>query len=176
MLLRDMALHLLFEFNLSLYGWCAMTKVTIDRELLPCPFCGGDQNAAPEHQHNPGCYFDVLASFKVAAANNADLSLAPEVLKAWNRRAAPRQPEGDGLEVVGYATGSELEPLLDESMPEGKYMRIGLDHPGCWKEDSPYPHLVPLCRLSDAQRAIAELGEAALSKAELTQTEVNKNE
>ena len=27
MLLRDMALHLLFEFNLRLYGWCAMTDV-----------------------------------------------------------------------------------------------------------------------------------------------------
>ncbi len=35
MLLRDMALHLLFEFNLRLYGGCAMnTKLLIDRELL----------------------------------------------------------------------------------------------------------------------------------------------
>lgn len=35
MLLRDMALHLLFEFNLSLYGGCAMTdKLLIDRDLL----------------------------------------------------------------------------------------------------------------------------------------------
>lgn len=103
MLLRDMALHLLFEFNLRLYGWCAMTKVTIDRELLPCPFCGGDQNAAPEHQHNPGCYFDVLASFKVAAANNADLSLAPEVLKAWNRRAALSAQQPDPWAPSGTA-------------------------------------------------------------------------
>ena len=35
MLLRGMALHLLFEFNLKLYGWCAMTdKLLIKRELL----------------------------------------------------------------------------------------------------------------------------------------------
>ena len=103
MLLRDMALHLLFEFNLILYGWLAMTdKLLIDRELLPCPFCGGNQNASPELQHNPGCYFDVLASFK-AAAKDLDFSLVPEVLKAWNRRA---QPTPAGGRVGGAAARS----------------------------------------------------------------------
>ena len=75
-----------------------MTNVTIRRELLPCPFCGGDPEASPEYQHNPGCYFDVLASFK-AAAQDLDFSLVPEVLKAWNRRAALAAPVQGGGEA-----------------------------------------------------------------------------
>lgn len=77
------------------------TKLLIDRELLPCPFCGGDPEASPEYQHNPGCYFDVMASFK-AAAQDLDFSLVPEVLKAWNRRAAPVQGEAVPVEDRGW--------------------------------------------------------------------------
>lgn len=57
----------------------------MSRELLPCPFCGGDANAKPHSQHLPGCYFDAMASLK--AAPKGDLSMAPEVVRAWNRRA-----------------------------------------------------------------------------------------
>lgn len=49
-----------------------------------------------------------------------------------------------GLVVVGYATKKELIPLLDETQPDGSYVRIGLDHPTLWLEDEPYDHLVPL--------------------------------
>lgn len=66
-------------------------------ELKNCPFCGGDASAEPHLQHKPGCYFDVLAQFK--AAPIGDLSMADEVLAAWNRRAQPAEdvrpaPEG----------------------------------------------------------------------------------
>ncbi|WP_295487905.1 hypothetical protein [uncultured Pseudomonas sp.] len=57
----------------------------MSHELLPCPFCGGDANAKPHSQHLPGCYFDAMASLK--AAPRGDLSMAPEVVRAWNRRA-----------------------------------------------------------------------------------------
>lgn len=56
----------------------------MSEELKPCPFCGGDANAQPQTQHLPGCYFDALAQLK--AAPRGDLSMVPEVLKAWNRR------------------------------------------------------------------------------------------
>lgn len=57
----------------------------MSNQLLPCPFCGGDANAKPHSQHLPGCYFDAMAALK--AAPKGDLSMAPEVVRAWNRRA-----------------------------------------------------------------------------------------
>ena len=68
--------------------------------------------------------------------------------------SAPSPAGVGGLETIGYATESELAQLLDPTMPTGKYVRIGLDHPTCWKEDAPYEHLVALCVLSDAQAII----------------------
>jgi hypothetical protein len=70
--------------------------------LLPCPFCGGDANAAPESQHYPGCYFDVIARLK--AANGGDISLAPEVLRSWNRRAQLPSKGGEAVELVELLT------------------------------------------------------------------------
>lgn len=52
-----------------------------DDELLPCPFCGSDATA-PHHNR---CYFDVLEALK--KSRQADLSWAPGLLAAWNRRA-----------------------------------------------------------------------------------------
>lgn len=65
-------------------------------ELLPCPFCGGD---AADNVHAENCYFTLHNDM----AANSDLSQAPAVLKAWNRRAALAQqpamavPEGWAL-------------------------------------------------------------------------------
>lgn len=76
-------------------------------DLLPCPFCGGDANAKPHSQHQPGCYFDVLASFK-AASGIGDLSMNPELLASWNRRAQPAatpaaaQTAGQDFATVDY--------------------------------------------------------------------------
>lgn len=73
MLLRDMALHLLFEFNLRLYGWCAMTtKLLIDRELL-------ERVAKPVlFRSHEDAHADACAELRAILS-------------------APRQPEGGGL-------------------------------------------------------------------------------
>lgn len=62
--------------------------------LAPCPFCGGNQTAAPHDTHRPGCYFLVLASVK--ASPDADVSWATDLIAAWNRRAPA--PASDALE------------------------------------------------------------------------------
>lgn len=70
-------------------------------ELKNCPFCGGYASAEPHLQHKPGCYFVVLAQFK--AAPIGDLSMADEVLAAWNRRTQPAeeaQPVADEREAA----------------------------------------------------------------------------
>jgi hypothetical protein len=51
--------------------------------LLPCPFCGGD---ARNDAHADDCYF--ILHKAMVNAPNADLSMVPDVLKAWNRRTA----------------------------------------------------------------------------------------
>lgn len=56
--------------------------------LLPCPFCGGD---ARNDAHADDCYF--ILHKAMVNAPNADLSMVPDVLKAWNRRAAIAQAQ-----------------------------------------------------------------------------------
>ena len=89
---------------------------------------------------------------------------------------APSPAGVDGLETIGYATESELAQLLDPTMPTGKYVRIGLDHPTCWKEDAPYEHLVALCVLSDASTIIDGLrgeNEAFHAQVKVLQSDAN---
>ena len=50
----------------------------------------------------------------------------------------------NGKNPVGYVDKRVLMEFIQEHMSEGKYIRIGMDHPGCWVEDEPYDHLVPL--------------------------------
>ena len=45
---------------------------------------------------------------------------------------------------VGYVDTRVLMEFIQEHMPDGKYIRIGMDHPGCWVDDEPYNHLIPL--------------------------------
>lgn len=45
---------------------------------------------------------------------------------------------------VGYVDKRVLMEFIQEHMPDGKYIRIGMDHPGCWVDDEPYNHLIPL--------------------------------
>lgn len=56
------------------------------------------------------------------------------------------------LIVVGYANRNEVEPLLDETQPNGSYIHIGLDHPTIWLEDEPYDHLVPLYMIEGSMK------------------------
>ncbi len=61
-------------------------------ELKPCPFCGlGGEKAGA---HTDDCYFSLSAALRVAP--KGDLSLVPDILTAWNRRASPAAavPEG----------------------------------------------------------------------------------
>lgn len=60
--------------------------------MLPCPFCGGD---ARHDAHADDCYFILHRKFN---NSGADMSLAFEVLDAWNRRAPQpvvREPLGN---------------------------------------------------------------------------------
>lgn len=92
-----------------------MNKVTIDRELL--------EQVASEFEHDNDRYM-----------------LGRELRKVL---AAPRQPDGDGLEVVGWHHSHAEVATSDKA-------RVVTWLPEC---------VEPLCRLSDAQRAIAELRE-----------------
>lgn len=69
-------------------------------QASPCPFCSGDSTAPSHSQHRPGCYFLVLASVK--AAPQGDMSWAPELLAAWNRRASLTQGAGEAVEPVAW--------------------------------------------------------------------------
>lgn len=85
-------------------------------QASPCPFCGGDSTAPSHSQHRPGCYFLVLASVK--AAPQGDVSWAPDLLAAWNRRAALTQGAG-AVEPVAtvealQARLAKLEAELDD--------------------------------------------------------------
>lgn len=93
-----------------------MTDVLIKRELLELSLNGDEQQQAK--------------------ARN----------KLREQLAAPRQPEGEGLEVVAWQDADN--PLYTTA--ERRQMHG-------WATDG-YP-IVELCRLSDAQRAIAELRE-----------------
>lgn len=64
-------------------------------ELKPCPFCGCRIPA--DGGHEPDCYFTKLRELQ--ASPPGDLSLAPAVLEAWNRRASPAAAaaQGDAL-------------------------------------------------------------------------------
>lgn len=92
-----------------------MNKVTIDRELL--------EQVASEFEHDNDRYM-----------------LGRELRKVLD---APRQPEGEGLEVVGWYHSHAEVATSDKA-------RVVTWLPEC---------IEPLCRLSDAQRAIAELRE-----------------
>lgn len=52
-------------------------------------------------------------------------------------------------QLVGYTMRSSLKPLIDDSMPDGKHIRIGVDHRVCWEDDTPYDNLIPLYIIGD---------------------------
>lgn len=106
-----------------------MTKVTIDRELLErAALLLKDSLQPPE-----GC-----ADFDDWTAQGNKVSAELRAILA-----APRQPEGEGLEVVGWYHSHAEVATSDKA-------RVVTWLPEC---------IEPLCRLSDAQRAIAELRE-----------------
>lgn len=51
--------------------------------------------------------------------------------------------------LVGYTMRSSLKPLMDDTMPDGKHIRIGVDHRVCWEDDTPYDNLIPLYVIGD---------------------------
>ena len=94
-----------------------MTKVTIDRELL-----------------------ERIDESAICDGTDATISddLFTQLVAAL---AAPRQPEGEGLEVVGYTAQQDIYWQGDCTI----------------RKTAMLDYDIPLCRLSDAQRAIAEL-------------------
>ena len=52
-------------------------------------------------------------------------------------------------ELIGYTMRSSLKPLMDDTLPEGKHIRIGVDHRVCWMDDTPYDNLIPLYVIGD---------------------------
>ena len=207
MLLRDMALHLLFEFNLRLYGGCAMTdKLLIDRELLERVLREYERQVCThEETYRGGSIWEICTMCNAKWAD--DEGGKPEF--KWPKHiddlrailAAPRQPEGDAHKneaqpevaqntgsrsmtnklssqgctgctgVEGAATPCETPDAVDIFAwatfdGEGSYdLRLYEDNEGYrddFRDANPLLHpdwVFPLCRLSDHQRAIAELRE-----------------
>jgi hypothetical protein len=60
-------------------------------ELKPCPFCGNEMH---KYKHADDCYFTLHAA--ISKAPDGDLSLIPDVLDAWNRRADKAAGQDDG--------------------------------------------------------------------------------
>lgn len=82
--------------------------------MLPCPFCGGD---ARHDAHADDCYFILHRKFN---NSGADMSLAFEVLDAWNRRAPQpvvREPltREQALEIVNKKTDVMMAIRLTEA-------------------------------------------------------------
>lgn len=99
-----------------------MNKVTIDRELLE-------------------------RIDETAICDGMDATISDDLFtRLVAALAAPRQPEGDGLEVVAWQDAENQLYTTAERRVLHDWVNNG------------YP-IVELCRLSDAQRAIAELRE-----------------
>ncbi len=111
----------------------------MSHELLPCPFCGGDANAKPHSQHLPGCYFDAMAKLK--AAHKGDLSMAPEVVRAWNRRAtqpAAGEPATvDDLARRLFAAFAKAEPESGITLNPTSYWATFADMARAVLQDAP---------------------------------------
>lgn len=61
-----------------------------------CPFCGCEGGRV----HSADCFLSLYKAFLLAAQQNADLSGAPGVIKAWNRRAALSAPPAAGVPIA----------------------------------------------------------------------------
>ncbi|WP_122408937.1 hypothetical protein [Pseudomonas viridiflava] len=132
-----------------------MTNNKPNDVLLPCPFCNGDAGV-PNHADD--CYFTLSAQLKESSAS--DLSLVPDVLRAWNRRAILAQPADQQGEPVAamYEDGSVLTraDCIDDEV-----FAI------CCKAQTPlYRHAQPATakvdeRLTDATAFVQKLCDAA---------------
>ena len=91
--------------------------------MLPCPFCGGD---ARHDAHADDCYFILHRKFN---NSGADMSLAFEVLDAWNRRAPQpvvREPlTPDQVKAIALEAGYDS---IDAPDPERAAFINGLRH------------------------------------------------
>lgn len=65
--------------------------VTINRKLLPCPFCGGE----PTVSSFPGTH-NVWCSNQPVACGNRSMYTSEQ----WNRRAQPASAQGEAVEEI----------------------------------------------------------------------------
>ncbi|MGV0190889.1 Lar family restriction alleviation protein [Pseudomonas aeruginosa] len=110
-----------------------MDKVLVDRELLPCPFCGGE--ARLDQRVTQSLWNSSDAVFSHVACDECDISGqdfcddpdGEEASEWWNRRAQPAVTQDDQTPIWGYAgtIGNLIAQLrtLDPDMEI--YSRIG---------------------------------------------------
>ena len=72
-----------------------MTLASEARDLLPCPFCGGEAAAYVEHsKFPPGYYYGVECD--KCDARTGEFDHKEEAIAAWNRRALPPEMRAAG--------------------------------------------------------------------------------
>ena len=99
--------------------------------LLPCPFCGGD---ARNDAHADDCYF--ILHKAMVNAPNADLSMVPDVLKAWNRRAALAQAQSlPAVPEIDYQALIDAAYKRDRKWAQGTNGCIAFKHGAEWFRD-----------------------------------------
>lgn len=95
-----------------------------ERELLPCPFCGGRPHSTPESRQTR------IAERVMCLDCNAELD-GPGSIEQWNRRAQPPEQPGDGeREAFEAAFESVFFSACFELDEEGNYSGRGLN--GAW--------------------------------------------
>jgi len=95
----------------------------------------GPGELPPEEDTDAQAYFD-----REVKAIDEGMKQIMDERKALCATPVPAERvDRDGL--IGWVRKSDLTPLRDERMPSGKHVSIGVDHPTCWMEDTPYDHL-----------------------------------
>lgn len=77
----------------------------------------------------------------------AGKKLLNQILAALSQQAEPVEPARPAQteqKPVGYARKTDLARLMNETMPDGKHVTLGVDHPTCWADEPPYEWLAPI--------------------------------
>lgn len=97
--------------------------------LLPCPFCGGAARVRDYSDRRPRFYVE-CESDEDCGASQTQASSEDAAIRAWNRRAALTQGDGEAVEPVAYqirrTDGKGVwEPCTreyyDDTMRTGRY-------------------------------------------------------
>lgn len=175
-----------------------MSKVLVDRELLPCPFCG-QQEAFVEQLDSDA---SVVICQGMVDEHSACLARGPvgvqqsdmeeqpgrdAAVAEWNRRARPA--EAEGVDLVPFWVlfdATTPEPLIKKHMPEGVLAffdneedarRAKALHPGTDYKRAPYVRAAALSAVTaerDAALASLERAYANYNQVSYASTERGK--